>query len=166
MYSDRLIGKQILNISAVSVLGSVFALRRMARRPPISLPASKRRKVERTSGLATVEDVSELERSVSDALVETASLNPLADLLDVATSRAEADIVLKAIFALYRLFVQILQKNLLEPGSSDDNGRKAVRTWLTGKLDAFVDLLCTLLAHEEKALRVCYHPSFLLAHCC
>ena len=89
-------------------------------------------------------------------------LNPIADLLLIASdSEGEDEVVVKAIFALYRIFVQIARKNLLVTTEKHDTEteedkvqRSVIRSWIAGKLEAFTELLCSLLKDSDKRIRV------------
>ncbi len=118
---------------------------------PPSLP-SKKRKTRETDDVArnTVQD---LEKQLTTAVSSGSSLNPLADLLDIAL---ESDLSLqlsKAMYALYRVFVVIISNGLLS-GPDRTEEAKAVRAWLLERLRTFVDLLTSLLKDEEASLKV------------
>ena len=127
-------------------------------------PPNKKQKVSKSSKKAessknASQKVAELEKLISEALSGNASLNPLADLLQIASSAEDDAATVKAIFALYRSFTLIFQKgilNRLDKGVDEGakSGRKAVRTWVTARLDAFTELLCELLQDEDKTIRV------------
>ncbi|KAH8106522.1 CBF-domain-containing protein [Phellopilus nigrolimitatus] len=108
-------------------------------------PPSKKQKTGSSSAKA----------ELTAALASNASLNPLADLLHIASSTSDPNVALKAIFALYRLFTLCAQKGLLSAGANAQQqpARKAVRAWVAARLDAFADLLCALLKDDEKTLR-------------
>ncbi|EJC98214.1 CBF-domain-containing protein [Fomitiporia mediterranea MF3/22] len=103
---------------------------------------------------STAKSIKDLEDAVSAALTSNASLNPLSDLLKTAASPEDSDVALKAMFALYRLFILISQKGILSAQDDEDAGRKTVRAWIIARLDSFTDLLCGLLQYEEKTLRL------------
>lgn len=111
--------------------------------------------------------VAQLETTVSEALETNGSLNSLADLLQIAVSSDDVEIVVKSIFALYRSFTLVLRKGVLssvreEDGTGNDvTGRRAVRTWMVARLDAFTDLLCGLLQDDNSTIRV--RPSGILS---
>ncbi|KAL5480712.1 NOC4 [Sanghuangporus weigelae] len=122
-----------------------------------SLPPSKKRKTsEKVNGQQnkTLKNIDDLEKSVAAALESSTSLNPLADLLHIASSTNDADVALKAVFALYRLFTLITKSGVLILPDDEDNGRRTVRAWVLARLDAFADLLCLFLQDEEKTLRM------------
>ncbi|KAL5522419.1 hypothetical protein ACEPAG_8435 [Sanghuangporus baumii] len=127
-----------------------------------SLPPTKKRKPsEKVSGQKvsgqqnkTLKTIVDLEKSVAAALESNSSLNPLADLLHIASSTHDADVTLKAVFALYRLFTLIVNNGILDFSDDEDTGRRTVRSWVLARLDAFTDLLCRFLQNEEKTLRV------------
>jgi U3 small nucleolar RNA-associated protein 19 len=126
-------------------------------------PSAKKRK----AGVPTTEKelarIAELESALTAAVASAGSLNPLADLLATATSASDAQVVLKAVYALYRIFVLAINGGRLNAGG--DEG-KVVRTWIWERLNGYVDLLCGLLKDDEKTLRVCAWCSFhLLLEC-
>lgn len=126
-----------------------------------SLPSAKRRKIKRTDASDELESVIILEKQIQQALVDNASLNALLDLLHIALSSKSSEIILKAVFALYRIFTQVIAKGLLQPDSDGDLDAASVRTWLLSRLDSFTTLLCGLLKDEEKTLRVCTYSYFI-----
>ena len=123
---------------------------------PRSLPASKKRKL--SSEVNVSSDVTATVKSLEDQLIAAvsnkASLNPLADLLDIARTTADAQLLSKAIYALYRVFVVVISNGLLLNVAGSDE-TKAVRAWIQEKLRAYVDLLTGLLKDEESLLKVC-----------
>ncbi|KAJ8453772.1 hypothetical protein ONZ51_g13409 [Trametes cubensis] len=116
-----------------------------------SLPSSsKKRKTREDDTVRTIQD---LEKQLTAAVSSGSSLNPLADLLDIALEAEAAAQVSKAIYALYRVFVVIISRGLLSgPDASEE--AKAVRTWLLDRLHAFVDFLSGLLKDEEPSLKI------------
>ena len=119
-------------------------------------PSKKRRRIDKieAENVQTLENISDLEKSVAAALESSSSLNPLADLLHIASSTHDVDVAIKAVFALYRLFTLIIEKGILRLPSDEDSGARAVRSWVLTRLDAFADLLCRFLQDEEKTMRV------------
>ncbi|KAI0713329.1 ribosome biogenesis protein Noc4 [Earliella scabrosa] len=116
---------------------------------PPSLP-SKKRKTRETDDSALA--IQNLEKQLTTAVSNGSSLNPLADLLDIALESDAAAQLSKAIYALYRVFVVIISNGLLS-GPDRTEEAKAVRAWLLERLHAFVDLLASLLKDEETALK-------------
>ncbi|KAI0362811.1 ribosome biogenesis protein Noc4 [Trametes cingulata] len=112
--------------------------------------SSKKRKArEADDAVRTIQD---LEKQLTAAIASGSSLNPLADLLEIALNSETAAQLSKAIYALYRVFVIILSRGLLSgPDASDE--AKAVRTWLVDRLHSFVDLLSGLLKDDEPTLK-------------
>ncbi|KAF7296464.1 Ribosome biogenesis protein Noc4 [Mycena chlorophos] len=122
----------------------------MARSAPSSLPPpAKKRKIQKDSDL--VKSVQTLEKELTAAAAANASLNPLADLLELALSAEEAQETSKAMYSLYRVFVVIISGGKLNAGG--DEAAKIVRAWIWERLNAYVDFLCGLLKDEEKILR-------------
>ncbi|KAI0807034.1 CBF-domain-containing protein [Fomes fomentarius] len=116
---------------------------------PPSLP-SKKRKARETDDVAR--SIQDLEKQLTTAVSNGSSLNPLADLLDIAL---ESDLVTqlsKAMYALYRVFVVIISNGLLS-GPDRTEEAKAVRAWLLERLRTFVDFLTSLLKDEEASLK-------------
>lgn len=126
--------------------------------PRASLPSKKRKHAEESSQEpAAVKNIKSLEDQLVAAVSHKSSLNPLADLLDIARSTVDPQVLSKAIYALYRVFVVIITNGLLLNVAGSDETR-AVRTWLQEKLHNFVELLTALLADEESILKVCDMP--------
>ena len=125
----------------------------MAPRPSLP-PSAKKRKLTDTK---TEDDVAlsihALELQLTTAVANKTSLNPLADLLDLARNATDAAVLSKAIYALYRVFVLIVSANLLYGPIADEKG-KAVRTWLHERLQTYTQLLVGLLKDDETTLRV------------
>ncbi|KAA1472374.1 CBF-domain-containing protein [Dentipellis sp. KUC8613] len=118
--------------------------------PPSSLAlSSKRRKISQDSGNNDI--VGRLESTITDAIATNASLNPLTDLLHLASTSPDAGIVHRCIYALYRLFVSLIDKGALQP--QNEEGSKVVRQWILERLDEFSSLLHSLLRDEESSLR-------------
>ena len=122
--------------------------------PRQSLPSKKRKN---GTGKNTDSDVSatiqSLEQQIVSAVNAKTSLNPLADLLDVARSTSDAQLLSKAIYALYRVFVVIITNGLLLNVSGSDETR-AVRVWIQERLHGYTELLVGLLKDEESLLKV------------
>jgi hypothetical protein len=134
---------------------------------PSSLgPTSKRRKVTKTHSDTELQ-LKELESQLSSAVQTKGSLNPLSDLLEFASSQSEPDLVHKAIYALYRVFVMILGNAALETQEGEDT--RLVRTWIFEKLNAYAAFLLSLLKDSEPNLRVRYYYTIyadFLIICC
>jgi hypothetical protein len=114
--------------------------------PPSSLPL---RKTETDLS----KTISDLEKSLIEAVTTNASLNRLLDLVNLLERPADAHGTSKAIYALYRVFTVIIATGKLTiPGGGD---AKLVRTWIWDRLNSYVDFLASLLKDEEKSLRVC-----------
>lgn len=144
--------KLLLLDSARPVCASLdSALSHLACEMPPSLP-SKKRKTRETDDVArnTVQD---LEKQLTTAVSNGSSLNPLADLLDIALESDLSIQLSKAMYALYRVFVVIVSNGLLS-GPDRTEEAKAVRAWLLERLRTFVDLLTSLLKDEEASLKV------------
>ncbi|KAJ6557232.1 CBF/Mak21 family-domain-containing protein [Mycena vulgaris] len=122
----------------------------MTRPVPSLPPPSKKRKIQKESEFT--KSVERLEEQLTSAAAANASLNPLADLLDLAFTAGEAQDTSKAIYALYRVFVVVLSTGKL--GAGDDEAAKVVKGWLWDRLNSYVDFLCSLLKDEEKLLRI------------
>ncbi|KAI0073253.1 CBF-domain-containing protein [Panus rudis PR-1116 ss-1] len=123
----------------------------MAPRP--SLPtSSKKRKSTGEKSSDSLTAIQQLESQLTAAVSSKASLNPLADLLDIAQEAADVFTLTKAIYALYRVFVVIITNGLLlsTPGSEET---KAVRAWIHDRLHDFTQLLVGLMKDEDSTLR-------------
>ena len=117
---------------------------------PPSLPSKKRKTRETDDTVRTVQD---LEKQLTSAVSNGSSLNPLADLLDIALATENPAHLSKAIYALYRVFVVVITNGLLS-GPDRTEEAKAVRAWLLERLHTFVDFLASLMKDEELTLRV------------
>ena len=113
-------------------------------------PPAKKRKVDAPSEV--FQSVQKLEQQISDAAENNGSLNPIADLLELATTTKHAEDASKSIYALYRSFVTIIRKGKFTVAG--DENAKLVKAWLWEQLNAYVELLAGLLQDEEKTLRV------------
>lgn len=115
-------------------------------------PPKKRKTISSlTSQVQVLEDT--LTSALQSAPIQ--SLNPLADLLDLASEATEAKDMSKIIYASYRVFVLINQSGRLVGGPGDeDEGNKVVRKWLGERLAVYQNLLSGLLSDEDSALRV------------
>ena len=126
----------------------------MAPRPSLP-PSVKKRKLnnESTADSDVVLKIQNLEAQLTAAVTNKSSLNPLADLLEVAHNTIQAALLSKAVYALYRVFVVIISAGLLH-GPTADETAKAVRTWLNERLQSYTQLLTGLMKDEEPTLRV------------
>lgn len=151
----------IVLVKIVAVLDGNQILEILTAMPSVrSLPPpSKKRKVKDDTGFRT--SIKRLEDDLTRAISTNASLNPLADLLDLAVRQHDAQNTSKAIYALYRLFVLLITKNKLN--SNGDEGAKVVKAWLWERFNTYVEFLGGLLKDEEKTLRVCIVLKLLIA---
>lgn len=115
-------------------------------------PPSKKRKTAPAADSDGLAHIQKIETLITKGVETNGSLNPLADLLEAAHSAADAPTALKAIYALYRVFVTIVLSGKLAAGG--DEAAKVVRTWIWERLNGYVELLSGLLKDKEKALRV------------
>ncbi len=129
--------------------------------PRSSLPtSSKKRKGDAVEDelYASIQQFEE--QLVAAASSSKSSLNPLADLLDIAVNATDAQALSKAVYALYRVFVVIITNGLLLNVAGNDEAR-AVRAWIQVKLNAYTRLLTGLLKDEDSTVKVRtikYHP--------
>ena len=105
-----------------------------------------------------VSQVARIEHEVTVALNESTSLNPLADLVLLLHSASDPLVSHKAIYAIYRLFVLVISSGRLKAETDQADEVKAVRAWLLGKLEDYIDLLCGFLKDDQGPLRVCLSP--------
>ncbi|KAG6841074.1 hypothetical protein C0991_002167 [Blastosporella zonata] len=113
-------------------------------------PPNKKRKVQEDSKTITL--IQRLEVELTQAVSTNSSLNPLADLLDLALATKNASETSKAIYALYRVFVFVISSDKM--GSGGDETAKVVKTWLWDRFNVYVDFLGGLLKDQEKTLRI------------
>ncbi|KAF8068618.1 CBF/Mak21 family-domain-containing protein [Lyophyllum atratum] len=113
-------------------------------------PPSKKRKVQ--AATAANQSIQRLEAELTQAVTSNASLNPLADLLDLAVATKNPQDTSKAIYALYRIFVVVITNDKL--GLGGDDAAKVVKAWLWDRLNIYVDYLGGLLKDGEKTLRI------------
>jgi U3 small nucleolar RNA-associated protein 19 len=97
--------------------------------------------------------IKELENTLTLSISANTSLNTLADLTALAASLHAPHLVLKAIYAVYRVFVLLISKGHLM--NSTDEQVKVVRMWIFERLDEYTRFLCGLLKDDETLLRVC-----------
>ncbi|KAL1742577.1 CBF/Mak21 family-domain-containing protein [Schizophyllum fasciatum] len=117
---------------------------------PSSLPPpSKKRKLQQSQ---TTKEIQRLEQELTDAISANASLNSLADLVDLASRLSDPRDCSKAIYALYRVSVTLISGGKLEVDGTE--AAAAVRTWIRDQMNRYVNLLGALLQHEEKTIRV------------
>ncbi|KAI0300596.1 CBF/Mak21 family-domain-containing protein [Multifurca ochricompacta] len=95
--------------------------------------------------------IKDLEDELTESISSNASLNPLADLTSLATSLDEPQIVLKAIYACYRVFTTLISNGSLETSTNEQ--AKVVQIWILGRLDEYIRFLCGLIKDEEPLLR-------------
>ncbi|KZO94486.1 CBF-domain-containing protein [Calocera viscosa TUFC12733] len=116
--------------------------------PQASTSAPKRKKTAHEQD----NRVLALETELTQALENSTSLNPIVDLISLASSD-DAPTVHKALYALYRLCVNIINKGLLTSGVEDGTEAAVVKAWLVARWDEYVDLLSGLLRHTEPSIR-------------
>jgi U3 small nucleolar RNA-associated protein 19 len=113
-------------------------------------PPTKKRKISDESDL--IESIRVTEEELTTALANNTSINALADLVNVATHTEGAEATSKAIYALYRIFVLVINDEKLRP--QVDESSKAIRSWIWERLNTYVGFLGGLLQDEEKMLRM------------
>lgn len=125
----------------------------MAPRPSLPPSAKKRKLSDTKDEYGAASSVHALELQLTAAVANKTSLNPLADLLDLACNATEPAVLSKATYALYRVFVVITSSNLLYGPVADEKG-KVVRSWLHERLQVYTQLLVGLLKDDEPTLQV------------
>lgn len=136
----------------------------MAPRPSLPTSSKKRKNGNDTAVDDVAASIQLLEGQLIAAVSAKSSLNALADLLDIARTTTDAQVLSKAIYALYRVFVVVITNNLLLNVSGNDEAR-TVREWIQEKLRGYVELLTGLLKDEESMLKVCAAELYtLLSH--
>ena len=124
-------------------------------RPPSSLASGRLPKAKKKkSKVAT--SINDLEEKLKTAVSANASLNPLVELLELACKAEDPRDTNRAIHALHRIFGLVLATGKLSTTANEE--AKIVRTWLWDKIKTFVEFLTSLLADEEKILKVSRTP--------
>lgn len=119
--------------------------------PIRSLPLpNKKRKLQKDREVA--QTIQRLEEELTKAAKDNGSLNPLADLLEVALTSKTPQDTSKAMYAVYRVLVTIIANDKLS--LDGDDAAKVVKSWIWERLNSYVDFLGGLLKDEEKTLRV------------
>ncbi|KZT68609.1 CBF-domain-containing protein [Daedalea quercina L-15889] len=126
--------------------------------PRSSLPhASKKRKAYPATDHAeddTQKKIKDLESLLTASISKNESLNKLATLVQLTLNASDANHVLKAIYALYRVFVILITKGMMNSkGAEEADEIKAVRSWLWEQMNRYVEFLGELLQDEEAILR-------------
>ncbi|KAI5824350.1 CBF-domain-containing protein [Schizophyllum commune Tattone D] len=117
---------------------------------PSSLPPpSKKRKIQESQN---IKEAQRLEQILTDAINTNSSLNPLADLVDLSARAKDARDISKAIYALYRVFVLLLNEGKLEVDGTEE--ATAVKTWIREQMNRYVNVLGALFKHAEKTIRL------------
>ncbi|KAL1685980.1 CBF/Mak21 family-domain-containing protein [Schizophyllum commune] len=117
---------------------------------PSSLPPpSKKRKIQESQN---IKEAQRLEQILTDAINTNSSLNPLADLVDLSARAKDSRDISKAIYALYRVFVLLLNEGKLEVDGTEE--ATAVKTWIREQMNRYVNVLGALLKHAEKTIRL------------
>ncbi|KIM91722.1 hypothetical protein PILCRDRAFT_811012 [Piloderma croceum F 1598] len=118
-------------------------------------PPSKKRKTNSSPSSNSIAiQIQSLESTLTNAVQSSASLNPLADLLDLAQTTVEAKDVSKIIYALYRVFVVLIGSGKMSAEGQTSEKGKVVRAWLWERLGAYQDLLVGLMKDEDADLRI------------
>lgn len=113
-------------------------------------PPNKKRKIQKDNGLAA--NITILEQQLVAAVSSNASLNPLADLLDLTLTAKTAPDTSKGIYSLYRVLVTVITSGKLNASGTEE--AKVVKAWLWERMNSYVVFLSGLLKDEEKTLRV------------
>ncbi|KAF6748121.1 hypothetical protein DFP72DRAFT_1146703, partial [Ephemerocybe angulata] len=117
-------------------------------------PQTKKRKLAHTSSV--VSEIKQLEDELSSAIKSNASLNKVADLLELIVGpRGEAlqpQELSKGIYSLYRVFTLVIASGKLS--IQGEGAAKAVKAWLWERLNGYTDFLVLLMKDEEKVIRV------------
>lgn len=122
--------------------------------PPRSLPPpAKKQKRKHTEAQDEVERLEGLLTTAAQS-TPTGSLNPLADLLILAESSSAPQDLSRAVYALYRVWVILINGGKMSPSADEGEEAKVVRGWLWDRMSAYQDILVGLLADSEGALRV------------
>ncbi|KAI0051377.1 CBF-domain-containing protein [Auriscalpium vulgare] len=126
---------------------------------PSSLPpAAKRRKTATKSSNKSSDDhakIIALESALTAAVSAKASLNPLADLVELTRTADDPQALSKAIYATYRVFVLIISEGKLEVDTAEgpEDEAKVVRAWILERLADFAEALGGLMSDAETSLR-------------
>lgn len=121
---------------------------------PRSLPPPNKKQKRNHSELQTeVERIEGLLKTAAQA-TPLGSLNPLADLLELAQSSAAPEDLSRAIYAIYRVWVILVDGGKMSPTTEEGEEAKVVRAWLWDRMSAYQDILVGLLSDSEGALRV------------
>lgn len=122
--------------------------------PPRSLPPpAKKQKRKHTEAQDEVKRLEGLLTAAAQS-TPTGSLNPLADLLILAESSSAPQDLSRAVYALYRVWVILINGGKMSPSADEGEESKVVRGWLWDRMSAYQDILVGLLADSEGALRV------------
>ncbi|KAF5314596.1 hypothetical protein D9611_007264 [Ephemerocybe angulata] len=114
-------------------------------------PQTKKRKLAHTSSI--VAEIKQLEDELSSAIKSNASLNKVADLLELVVGPAlQPQELSKGIYSLYRVFTLVIASGKLS--IQGEGAAKAVKTWLWERLNGYTDFLVLLMKDEEKVIRV------------
>ena len=129
--------------------------------PRPSLPSDHRKRKHGDDGDENnaTETIHSLEKQLTEAVASKSSLNPLADLLDIAYNSSNAHLLSKAVWALYRVFVVIIKDGAFFHAAGSEEAR-VVRSWLQEKLNAYVNLLVSLL-QDEEAVRASHYLAYV-----
>lgn len=135
--------------------GRLVTFRERAERdmaPRFSLPAASKKRKHAEDNNESL-SIQTLEKQLIAAVSSKSSLNPIADLLDIAYNATDPQVLSKAIWSLYRVLVVVITNGALLNVAGNDES-KAVRAWLQEKLNGYVKLLASLLKDEESVLKV------------
>ncbi|KAF8576410.1 ribosome biogenesis protein Noc4 [Ramaria rubella] len=110
-------------------------------------PPTKKRKTSH------IEKIEHLEQTLTSALAKSASLNSLADFTDLASSLSESPDLHKAIYALYRVFILIIDSGRFCGHNEEGEQAKLVRSWLNERLAEYTTVLCKCLSNDQKGIR-------------
>ena len=118
-------------------------------------PPTKRRKLNPNDIGKELQHIESLERDLRLAIKNSSSLNALADLLKEATKNSKRPHLLhKAIYGLYRVFSLLISGSWFHSTSRPNEKQRVIRKWLVERLDQYLDLLASLVGHEEPTISV------------
>jgi hypothetical protein len=112
--------------------------------------------------------ISQLEKKLTAGNSKNADLNPLVDLLEIATKSNKVKTKIAALNALHNAFSVLIQQGKVigkvrqRPGDHAEDAQAAallaVREWVKGRWNDYQELLCALLSSPEPSLAVSISP--------
>lgn len=111
-----------------------------------------------------LEQISQLQKKLTSPSAKNADLNPLVDLLELASKNSKIKIRIAALNALHNALSVLIQQGKVigkvrqqagdQPEDAQAAALLAVREWVKGRWNDYQELLCASLSSQEPSVAV------------